>query len=134
MKIQIFLIMGLMLTLVGCAGSNTACPTSSPQKYLLVPPEVLPTPTPQSAPLFVEINGKTIAVDKIVSGALCNDEWQGTVYVTCDVQVYPWEEVPTFLKGCNLIIHPGTVVYVAAHNNTAYYQGCSCHTGELVQK
>ncbi len=53
------------------------------------------------------------------------------VYVTCNVQVYPWVEEPTFLKNCNLKIEPGTVVYVAYHNNTAYYNGCSCHTGEI---
>ena len=71
-----------------------------------------------------------ILVDKVVEGALCNDTWKGTVYVTCDVQVYPWVEQPTFLKDCQLEIDPQAVVYVAYHNNTAYYEGCSCHTGE----
>ncbi len=79
------------------------------------------------------IGGKEIQVDKVVSGPLCNDTWRGTVYVTCDVQVYAWEETPTFLKDCNLQVEPDTVVYVADHNDTAYYNGCSCHTGEITE-
>lgn len=80
----------------------------------------------------VEIGGKQMLVDKVVSGPLCNDTWQGTVYVTCDVQVAKWneDENPIFLKGCNFTVEPGTIVYVAAHNDAAYYNGCSCHTGE----
>jgi hypothetical protein len=79
---------------------------------------------------MVEVNGKMILADKVVEGPLCNDLWRGEVYVGCDVQVAAWEEEPLFLKGCELTIEPGTVVYVAAHNNEAYYKGCSCHTGE----
>ncbi len=78
---------------------------------------------------MVEIGRNKMQVDKVVEGPLCNDTWNGTVYVACDVQVYPWEEEPTFLKDCQLNIDPMTVVYVAYHNNTAYYNGCSCHTG-----
>lgn len=85
-------------------------------------------PTP--GPVQVEIGRKTMLMDKVVEGPLCNDSWSGAVYVTCNVQVYAWEEQPTFLKNCQLNIEPGTVVYVAYHNNTAYYNGCSCHTGE----
>jgi hypothetical protein len=77
----------------------------------------------------VEVSGREMQVDKVVEGALCNDTWSGTVYVKCDVQVYPWVEEPTFLKDCQLNIEPQTVVYVAYHNDTAYYNGCSCHTG-----
>jgi hypothetical protein len=69
-----------------------------------------------------------------VSGPLCNDRWEGTVYVTCDVQVAPWdeeEENPLFFKDCDLEIEPGTIVYVADHNDAPYYKGCSCHTGEV---
>jgi hypothetical protein len=78
---------------------------------------------------MVEMGGRQIQVDKIVEGALCTDDWSGTVYVACNVMVYPWQEEPTFLKNCQLNIEPMTVVYVADHNNTAYYNGCSCHTG-----
>jgi hypothetical protein len=114
-----------------CSSKPNPCPvaTGTP-RYLTLPPNQLPTPAPASGPVEVEIGGKTIQVDKVVSGPLCNDSWSGTVYVTCDVQIYPWQEKPTFMKNCNLNIAPGTVVYVAYHNDTAYYQGCSCHTGE----
>lgn len=78
----------------------------------------------------MEIGSKTILVDKVVEGPLCNDTWSGTVYVTCDVQIYFWEEEPTFLKNCNLSIEPGTIVYVEYHHNNSYYEGCSCHFGE----
>jgi hypothetical protein len=82
----------------------------------------------------MEIRGRSINVDKVVEGALCNDTWSGTVYVACDVQVYAWEEAPDFLRNCNLNIEPGTIVYVAHHNDTAYYNGCSsCHTGEITE-
>lgn len=72
-------------------------------------------------------------VDQVVEGPLCNGSWSGTVYVTCNVLVYPWNEQPTFLKDCDLSIASDAVVYVAYHNDTAYYKGCSCHTGEIVE-
>ncbi len=108
--------------------SVSPAPADTPG-YLMVRPELLPTPTPVSAPVQVEIGGKSILVDKAVEGPLCNDTWSGTVYVTRNVQVYPWEGKPTFLKDCNLTIEPGTVIYVAAHGDKPYYKGCSCHTG-----
>lgn len=121
-----------ILFLAACSPQAPACPpvTGTPQ-YLMVPPEALPTSVAASLPTSLEIGGKTIAVNKVVEGPLCNDTWNGIVYVTCDVQVYQWEEEPTFLKNCNLLIAPGTVVYVAYHNDVAYYNGCSCHTGEI---
>lgn len=87
-------------------------------------PDTIPTPA------TIRIGGKMMLVDKVVQGPLCNDTWKGTVYVGCDVQVAGWDENPLFLQGCNLVIAPGTVVYVGAHHDTAYYNGCSCHTGE----
>jgi hypothetical protein len=132
MKKLIFVWMLLaLLFLSACGKKDPICPpvTSTPA-FLTVSPEELPMPI-SSAPTQVAINGKPLTVDKVVAGPLCNDDWSGTVYVTCDVQVYPWQEHPLFLKDCNLEIEPGTVVYVAYHNNTAYYNGCSCHTGEI---
>lgn len=79
----------------------------------------------------VSIGGKLTLVDKVVDGPLCNDQWRGTVYVGCDVQVMEWSDTPLFLKGCDLSIAPRTVIYVAYHNDAAYYNGCSCHTGEI---
>lgn len=134
MKNWLLILAGVaLLFLSACQTQESACEwaTGTPQ-FLTVPPEDLPTPLPKtnSLPISMEIGGKTISVDKVVEGPLCNDTWSGTVYVTCNVQVYQWEDQPTFLKNCNLTIEPGTVVYVAYHNDTAYYNGCSCHTGE----
>lgn len=78
----------------------------------------------------IEINGQEMQVDQVIRGTLCNGSWKGTIYVPCEIQIYEWEEDPTFLKNCDLTIEPGTVVYVAAHNEEPYYQGCSCHFGE----
>jgi hypothetical protein len=135
MKKWLLIIAGAaLLCLSACQKQESACPlpTGTPF-HLMVPPQELPTPTQEttSSPIPIKIGGKTINVDKVVEGPLCNDTWSGIVYVTCNVQVYQWEEQPTFLKGCNLSIAPGTVVYVAYHNDSAYYNGCSCHTGEI---
>jgi hypothetical protein len=85
-------------------------------------------------PVQVEIGGKMITVDRLVEGPLCNDTWSGTVYVGCSAMVgqskMDADENPLFLQGCDLHIEPNTIVYVAAHNDAAYYKGCSCHTGE----
>ncbi len=97
--------------------------------YLTVPPELLPTPQPFPTASQVEIGGKSVLVDRVVEGPLCRGTWSGTVYVNCNVQIYPWEGQPTFLKDCDLTIEPGTVVYVADHGDEPYYKGCSCHTG-----
>jgi hypothetical protein len=131
------LVMALFIGLgmVACQSEGNPCRregTSPP--YLTALPTAVPqrtaTPGPTPTPILVEIRGKKIAVDKVVEGPLCDDTWRGTVYVTCNVQVKAWEKRPDFLKGCNLTIEPGTVVYVAAHNDAAYYNGCSCHFGE----
>ena len=126
-----FILCGLSFILAGCQEATPVCPpvTLTPV-YLTLSPARLPTPTPASGPFQVMIGRKEVQVDKFVEGPLCNDTWSGSVYVGCNVQVYPWQEEPTFLKDCQLDIDPMTVVYVAYHNNTAYYNGCSCHTGE----
>ncbi len=118
----------------------TACQSSQGCPRRTVTPDTLeetynPTaevylPLSSTTPIPVEIKHKFILVDKVVEGELCNDRWDGTIYVACDVQVSKWENEPLFLKDCNLIIEPGTVVYVAYHNNAPYYKGCSCHTGD----
>jgi hypothetical protein len=69
-------------------------------------------------------------VDEVISGPLCNDSWSGTVYVTCDLQIPPWDkesEQALFFQDCDLEIEEGTIVYVEAHGSQPYYQGCSCH-------
>jgi len=127
---SLFLVFAL-LPLAACRSKVPACQgAAGTPVYLTVPPGELPAPTPRAdpAPITIDIAGKPVSVDKVVEGPLCNDTWSGTVYVSCNVQVYKWTLAPDFLSKCNLNIKPGTVVYVAYHNNTPYYNGCSCHT------
>jgi len=133
MKLRVAIFLALAAAaLTSCQRTPQVCPppTGTPV-YLTSPaPTAIPLPL-DTAPVPVQVGGRTIAVDQVVEGALCNGAWSGTVYVGCDVQVMPWEEHPTFLKDCELEIDPGTVVYVAYHNDAPYYAGCSCHTGIL---
>jgi hypothetical protein len=121
----------LLVLIAACQPAEPACPPES-ISYLADFSLIEAAPAQGTAsmePQAVEINGKEIQVDRVISGALCNDNWQGTVYVPCEIQILAWDENPTFLESCDLIIAPDTVVYVAAHHDEPYYQGCSCHTG-----
>ena len=138
MKKWLFILTGVaLLFLSACQRQESACQwsTGTPRYMTALPSESPPTESinPSLAPVEMEIGGRTIPVDKVVEGPLCNDAWSGTVYVSCNVQVVAWEDEPLFLKNCNLTIEPGTVVYVAYHNNAAYYNGCSCHTGVITE-
>ena len=134
-----FTIFVLVLSLTACSRTNTVCPPDegTQQAALQLAAVIEMTPPPLSGPTQVEIRGKRMEVDKLVDYPLCNDNWSGMVYVSCDAQVAEAEldadANPLFFKGCNLNIEPNTVVYVAAHNDAAYYKGCSCHTGEVPQ-
>ena len=131
------LMLGLLLIMTSCQRNNTVCPpeTGVEEPKLKLADLLLVTPEPGQNLLDVEvqIGRKMILVDKLVSGPVCNDDWSGTVYVGCDAQVAEAEldadANPLFFEGCNLNIEPNTIVYVAAHNNEAFYKGCSCHTG-----
>lgn len=135
MKVAIALIITSVLLLTSaCQPREPVCPPDSIKRI----PEAPPFPTvispvdvePAITPVEVEVNGKIMLVDKIVRGPLCSGDWSGTVYVGCDIQIAAWEEEADFLEDCDLAIEPGTVVYVAAHDDEPYYKGCSCHTGE----
>jgi hypothetical protein len=121
--------------LAACGSESRVCPEATdPARFLgtrELATAMASTPEPDQTPVQVDIGGQRMTVDKLVNGPLCNDHWRGTVYVSCGVRVAEWHDTPTFLKDCGLTIEPGTVIYVAAHNNTAYYQGCGCHTGEI---
>ena len=142
MKHRIIFCLGLIFLLFAivvsaCQRTNNVCPpdvgTLQPRPDLL---DLIAMPPPDSHPdpVTIEIGGKLQTVDKLVDYPLCNDAWRGIVYVSCDVQVALAEsddqDNPLFFKGCDLQIEPGTIVYVADHNDAAYYKGCSCHTGE----
>ena len=118
-----------------CQPSTPACP---PESVTYLPEGNLPMTTDlqdnqNRLEQLVEIRGEEILVDQVIQGVLCSGDWSGIVYVPCEVQVYAWDEEPLFLKNCDINIAPNTTVYVAAHNNEPYYQGCSCHTGEVNQ-
>lgn len=130
MKLARITVILLLTVLLSACGTKNICPEGS-VTYL---DDVNQFPLDTSSKLVPEktdldIKGKTITFDRVISGPICNDTWEGTVYVTCDVQVLKWDKKPTFLSdGCDLKIKPETVVYVAAHNNSPYYKGCSsCH-------
>jgi hypothetical protein len=136
-----FFIVLSVFVLCACARNETVCPSDegTPQAALQLEELIrLPPPDPASSePVEVLIRGKEMEVDKLVDYPLCNDDWSGTVYVSCDTRVAEAEldadSNPLFLKGCNLDIAPNTVVYVAAHNDAPFYKGCSCHTGSAPQ-
>jgi hypothetical protein len=129
--LSLSLIVGALVA-TACGSNKSACSPEAPKAPL---PYVTPMPTrvtqndPETyiLPAIIEIKGKQIAVDKVVHDVFCDDQWSGKVFVDCDIEVAEWEEVPNFLDGCSLSIAEGTVVYVASHNNQAYYKGCSCH-------
>jgi len=132
MKYRTALFLTLLLLLISACKADV-CP---PDSVTYVPdPTAFPIVTlpadasPTQASSLVQIGGRMMEVDRLVEGPLCNDAWSGMVYVGCNVQVVEWAdtEYPLFLKNCNLTIEPETIVYVAAHNDTAYYNGCSCH-------
>ena len=128
------LLLIIVLLVSSCQSKNTVCTAERGAPQQISDQAQVPlwtaAPGPAQTPTIVIISGKQVMVDKVVQGPLCNDAWHGMVYVDCDIQIAAWEETPTFLSDCDLEIEPGTVVYVAAHNDAAYYKGCSCHTGE----
>jgi hypothetical protein len=124
----------IALLLAACGANNPTCPTETyPLEYLEAAPSERAPVQASDAPAVgtsVSIGGKATQVDRVVAGALCHDALSGTVYVSCDVQVVRWVENPLFLQDCDFSVAPGSVVYVASHNDAPYYNGCSCHTGE----
>jgi hypothetical protein len=123
-----FIIALLALTLAGCKSS---CPSGS--VTYLADASLFPAFNEENEAAFplspeqIELKGESVMVDRIISGPVCNDHWYGTVYVTCDIQVPAWEQDPFFWQDCDLDIDEGTVVYVQAHKDKSYDNGCSCH-------
>ena len=122
----------LIFLISACQPMAPACPPESISYLSSSSSLQRPTSNGSSKPKaeIIEINGQEMLVDRVVKGTLCHDSWKGKIYVACEIQIYEWEEDPIFLHNCDLTIEPGTVVYVAAHNDAPYYKGCSCHTGE----
>jgi len=126
------------LLMISCERNQTVCTPQNDSNTTPIKLDDLIVMTPVSksstTPVVVEIQGKMLEVDKLVDYPVCNDTWSGIVYVGCDAKVaeakIDADENPLFFKGCDLNIQPNSVVYVAAHNDQAFYKGCSCHTGE----
>ena len=84
--------------------------------------------TSDQSPVSIDVDGKMMQFDQVVHGPLCNTHLSGNVYIACDIQIPQWQGTPNFLDDCDLSIDQGSVITVAAHNNTPYYQGCDfCH-------
>lgn len=128
-RYAIFFVIPVLLLAASCL------PTPPPELLYTATPKPAATSTktsepsrdPTTTPVLVEIGGKTVTVDRIIEGLLCNDVWQGTIFVSPDVQVNPWTEEPTFLRQCDLQVDEGTIVHVAAHPGEVFYRGCTCH-------
>lgn len=119
--------------LAGCSRQSSVCATEPPNLPVEVRQAISLTDGADAVePVEIRVRNQTVLVDQIVHGTLCDADWSGTVYVDCDATVPEWdrEEQPTFFEGCNLNIEERTVVYVAYHNDEAYYNGCSCHFEE----
>jgi len=124
----------LILLLSSC---QSACPEGSIQYFdssmcdrdLAAEPvnEILQAAEPQEIEIRTLLGTKAIRVDGVIHGFLCDDTWSGTVYVGCDIEIPFWEDDPFFFQDCKPTIEPNTIVYVAAHNDKAYSEGCSCH-------
>jgi predicted small lipoprotein YifL len=119
----------LMLALSGCGAQ-------CPEETIIYLPDASALPIagndmqknePSNLEIRTLLGRKSISVDEVIRGPICNDTWSGTVYVTCDIAIPAWEENPFFLEECPVTIEPGTTVYVEAHRDKAYYEGCSCH-------
>jgi hypothetical protein len=126
---QVIVVVCTLLLLTGCGAQ---CPEGTIRYHADL--STLPMASDSSRPLepfTIEIRTllgqKSIVVDDVIQGSICNDDWGGTVYVTCDIDIPAWEENPFFLQDCPVNIEPESTVYVEAHHDKAYYEGCSCH-------
>lgn len=134
---MVFCLFGLIsLAATACARKSTVCATDPPNLPIEVRQslDISENPTDLHYPVEVKIRNQIVSVDKIVHGFVCDDQWTGTVYVDCDVEVPEYEvvndEEANFFAGCDLQIEEGALVYVAFHNDEVFYKGCSCHTNE----
>jgi hypothetical protein len=123
---MIFLFGAIILILI-TACKQEATPAPSSVTYMTPPfPTRVSNESPPT-PMEVTIKGKTMVVDRVIHGPICNDTWRGVIYVAGDVQVAAWEEEPTFLRDCDLIVEENTIVFVASHNDEQFNKGCLCH-------
>jgi hypothetical protein len=119
----------IALILSGCGAQ---CPEGT-ISYLTDLSTVLVSPddSPRFGPKTLEVRTlfgrKSVEFDEVIRGVICEDQWSGTVYVTCEIEIPAWKENPFFLQDCPISIDPNTTVYVEAHRDKSYHDGCSCH-------
>ncbi len=132
-KVTFCFLIGLMLTLCACKPASPLCDEDSLQYRSLDELIALETTgvdieDSDATSQELEINGRMVQFDQVIHGPLCNNHLAGTVYIACDIEIAAWQDKPNFLDGCDFEVSPGSVVYVAAHKNAAYFQGCDfCH-------
>jgi len=117
-------LVGMIMLLPSC---KAKCPPERISRVdsLSLFPEI--DKTKNTKPTFIEIKGKQVRVDRMITGPVCNEAWSGVVYVTCDIQIPTAEVDRLFWRQCDFNVKEGSVVYVEAHKDKQYDRGCSCH-------
>ncbi len=132
-KVSLWLLIVLTLTLSACKPASPLCDEGSIQyrssdELIALGTSGVGIDGSGDSAQELEINGRIVQFDQVIHGPLCNNHLAGTVYIACDIEIADWKDKPNFLDGCDFEVSPGSVVYVAAHKNAAYYQGCDfCH-------
>jgi hypothetical protein len=124
LSLQVMLILLITLLINACGGQCPEERISYGNDLSLFPP---PGEVSEFNPTTMEIKGKQVQIDRVITGPVCNENWSGTVYVSCDIKIPAWERDPFFFQNCEFEVGEGTIVYVEAHNNKPYDKGCSCH-------
>ncbi|OJX40372.1 MAG: hypothetical protein BGO78_10930 [Chloroflexi bacterium 44-23] len=137
-KVVWCLLIGLLIVLSACKPTTPECDENSVtyrSSADLFDPVNLEASTENAGPQELEINGRLMQFDQVIHGPLCNNHLDGKVYIACDIEIVAWEGSPNFFDDCDFKVSPGSVVYVAAHKNAAYYQGCDfCHVSQDKRK
>ena len=129
-KILLIFTLIFLTLLSACMDARSLCPPGMITYRERTDPFSKLTVT-QPEPQQIEIKRKMVNFDQVVTGQLCNNHLEGMIYVGCNIEIYAWEGKSNFLDECNFIVEPDAIIYVAAHNNSAYFKGCdSCHMSE----
>jgi len=98
-----FLVVFAVMVLISTCGKNQSTPTITP----ILAPTLTLTPSPQ--PINTPEPTTTPVVNKTTHGHIQTDEiWQGEIHIVGDIIVE---------EGVTLTIEPGTIVYIAAHQD-----------------
>jgi len=88
-RLSIILLLGIPLA--GC-GIKSTCPEGS-GSYLdelgQFPPDTSASLTSQKT--YIDTKNKTVAFDWVIEGPSCNDTWENSLFVGCDLRLQQWE-------------------------------------------